>query len=226
MNRAVHARKAGGYASPACRAFTRKIQTGPRAAPDGAQGGASPSGRSELVEREPTPDACRLADRSRHLSPGPAFASGSMLAGHIGEAPGVPRGRRRKQSWIEPDVSGAAPVRGGRTTRRAGSAGDRAAPAGPGHREAASAILSGNASPRDVAAARSCIVFECRFARHLFCAIPTSCPIPDFLIGPAWRFRGTLGKRGFALSGFKPASARAAVHRDGFYLFMSPGCGK
>ncbi len=75
----------------------------------------------------------------------------------------------------------------------------------------------------DAAALRSYIVFECQFAQNLFCAIPTSWPVPEFLIGPAWVFRGTLGKRGFKLSSFKPASARMAAQRDGFYLFMSPG---
>jgi len=49
-----------------------------------------------------------------------------------------------------------------------------------------------------------------------------SCPVPDFLIGPAWTFRGTLGKRGFKLFGFMSAPDQAAVRRDDFYLFMSP----
>lgn len=75
----------------------------------------------------------------------------------------------------------------------------------------------------NASALRSYLVFESQFAQNLFCAIPTSCPIPEFLIGRAWVFRGTLSKRGFKLSGFKPASARMAVQRDGFYLFMSPG---
>lgn len=63
------------------------------------------------------------------------------------------------------------------------------------------------------------VIFEARFTRDLFCAVPTSHPIPDFLTGAAWQFRGTLGKRGFKLPGFKMASARKAVSRDGFYLF-------
>lgn len=85
------------------------------------------------------------------------------------------------------------------------------------------AVHAGRASVPHAAALRSYLVFECQFAQNLFCAIPTSCPIPEFLIGRAWVFRGTLGKRGFKLSGFMPASARMAVQRDGFCLFMSPG---
>lgn len=84
------------------------------------------------------------------------------------------------------------------------------------------AVHTGRASVPDAAVLRSYLVFECQFAQNLFCAISASCPIPEFLIGRAWVFRGTLGKRGFKLSGFKPASARMAVQRDGFYLFMSP----
>ncbi|GAB6846139.1 hypothetical protein HNR00_003313 [Methylorubrum rhodinum] len=69
---------------------------------------------------------------------------------------------------------------------------------------------------------RTYVIFQARFARDLFCAVPTSLPIPDFLTGAAWRFRGTLGKRGFMPPGFKAASARKAANRDGFYLFSPP----
>jgi hypothetical protein len=65
------------------------------------------------------------------------------------------------------------------------------------------------------------IIFESRFAQDLFCAVPTSCVIPPFLLGTAWLFRGTLGKRGFRLPDFDTASARTAARRDGFYLFTS-----
>jgi hypothetical protein len=68
------------------------------------------------------------------------------------------------------------------------------------------------------------ILFECRFARDLFCAVPSSSPIPDFLVAGGWKFRGTLGKRGLRQSGFRASAARTAVCRDGFYLFVSPSC--
>lgn len=67
------------------------------------------------------------------------------------------------------------------------------------------------------------IIFESRFARDLFCAVPTSRVIPAFLCGVAWLFRGTLGKRGFRIPGFNTATARTAAQRDGFYLFTSAG---
>ncbi|WP_375276005.1 hypothetical protein [Methylorubrum thiocyanatum] len=54
-----------------------------------------------------------------------------------------------------------------------------------------------------------------------------SSPVAEFLIGSACLCRDTLGKRKFKLPGFKPASARAAVRRDGIHLFMSPDrCGQ
>ena len=66
------------------------------------------------------------------------------------------------------------------------------------------------------------LIFKCRFARDVFCAIPRGDPIPDFLIGAGWRFLGTLGKRGLKTPGFKPAQAQAAVRSDGYYLFVAP----
>jgi hypothetical protein len=69
--------------------------------------------------------------------------------------------------------------------------------------------------------AQSYIVFEARFARDLFCAVPKSSPIPDFLIGAGWSFRGTLSRHWSSLGGFKAAEARAAIEREGFYLFAA-----
>jgi hypothetical protein len=69
--------------------------------------------------------------------------------------------------------------------------------------------------------AQSYIVFEARFARDLFCAVPKSSPIPDFLIGAGWSFRGTLSRHWSSLGGFKAAEARTAVEREGFYLFAA-----
>ena len=68
---------------------------------------------------------------------------------------------------------------------------------------------------------RTYVIFECRFAQDLFCAVSTSLSIPGFLIGGGWRFQGTLGKQGFMPSGFDAASAQKSLSRDGFYLFSS-----
>lgn len=69
---------------------------------------------------------------------------------------------------------------------------------------------------------RSYIIFECQFAKDLFCAVPKSFPIPDFLVGAAWVFRGTLGQRGYRPSGFRAAAAWTAARRDGFHLYTVP----
>ena len=78
------------------------------------------------------------------------------------------------------------------------------------------------AAPRAKTPTRSYVVFESRFAQDLFCAVPTSLPIPGFLTDAGWQFRGTLGKRGFMPPGFRAAAARKAASRDGFYLFSPP----
>ncbi|MBJ6126826.1 hypothetical protein [Microvirga splendida] len=75
--------------------------------------------------------------------------------------------------------------------------------------------------PRRPTAAQAYIYFECRFARGLFCAIPKSGAIPDFLIGAGWRFRGTLGKHGNSPGGFNVTAARSAVQREGCYFFVA-----
>ncbi|MFC1458288.1 MULTISPECIES: hypothetical protein [Microvirga] len=75
--------------------------------------------------------------------------------------------------------------------------------------------------PRRPTAAQAYIYFECRFARGLFCAIPKSGAIPDFLIGAGWKFRGTLGKHGDSPGGFNVPAARAAVRREGCYFFVA-----
>lgn len=107
------------------------------------------------------------------------------------------------------------PPRGRREDR--GDPGSREGRTGPGGRVATLAE-GARAKP----STRTYVIFEARFAQDLFCAVPTSLPIPDFLAGAAWQFRGTLGKRGFRPPGFKAASARTAVSRDGFYLFSPP----
>ena len=77
------------------------------------------------------------------------------------------------------------------------------------------------ATPRDGIETQSYIVFEARFARDLYCAVPKSRPIPDFLIGAGWTFRGTLSRHWSSLGGFEATPARAAIEREGFYLFVA-----
>lgn len=103
-----------------------------------------------------------------------------------------------------------------------GDPGSRERPTGPGD---CVAPLAEGARDQAKPPKRTYVIFQARFARDLFCAVPTSLPIPDFLTGAAWQFRGTLGKRGFMPPGFKAASARKATSRDGFYLFSPPRTG-
>ena len=79
----------------------------------------------------------------------------------------------------------------------------------------------GKRATADRMVAQSYVVFEARFARDLFCAVPKSHPIPDFLIGAGWTFRGTLSRHWSSLGGFEAVQARAAIERDGFFLFAA-----
>ena len=50
--------------------------------------------------------------------------------------------------------------------------------------------------------------------------MPKSHPIPDFLVGPGWKFRGTLSREQKAALGFSEQAAREAVEFDGYYFFF------
>lgn len=69
----------------------------------------------------------------------------------------------------------------------------------------------------------SYILFESRFARDLFCAVPKSCPIPDFLVGASWKFKGTLDENRKKPAGFKEEAVPGAVQREGCYFFVRSG---
>jgi hypothetical protein len=115
------------------------------------------------------------------------------------------------------------------TARTVLSRADRRQTGTPGHQEAIDTTdpnvdrqrPSKRAKSGKGIGAQSYIVFEARFARDLFCAVPKSSPIPDFLIGAGWTFRGTLSRHWSSLGGFKAAEARSAVEREGFYLFAA-----
>ncbi|MFC6743890.1 hypothetical protein ACFQFG_01965 [Methylobacterium persicinum] len=68
---------------------------------------------------------------------------------------------------------------------------------------------------------KACLVFEARFTRDLFCLVARTHAIPDFLICPAWRYRGTLDRSGVRLRELTTKAAWAAWHRDGFHVFTS-----
>lgn len=67
----------------------------------------------------------------------------------------------------------------------------------------------------------SYVLFACKFARQVYGAVPTSCPIPDLLLGPSWRFAGTLNRATPAPPGFKERAAAEMVSREGYYLFTT-----
>ena len=66
----------------------------------------------------------------------------------------------------------------------------------------------------------SYILFESRFADGFHCVVPKSHPIPEFLVGPSWKFKGTLRRELKASFGFSEGAARDAVELDGCYFFF------
>lgn len=68
----------------------------------------------------------------------------------------------------------------------------------------------------------SYVLFACQFARDTYCAVPTSYAIPEFLVGPGWRFVAVLNRKRSRQPGFREKAAQAAIRRDGYYLFTAP----
>lgn len=66
------------------------------------------------------------------------------------------------------------------------------------------------------------IAFACRFTEGLFCAVPKSYPIPDFLIGPGWRYWGSLDQSNSKAIGFKEKHAMASIQSEGYCFFNAP----
>lgn len=67
----------------------------------------------------------------------------------------------------------------------------------------------------------SYVLFACQFARDTYCVVPTSYPIPDFLVGPSWRFVAVLNRKRSGQPGFREKAAQADIRRDGYYLFTA-----
>lgn len=72
----------------------------------------------------------------------------------------------------------------------------------------------------------SYVLFASRFAQDTYCAVPTSQPIPDFLVGAGWRFVRRLSGERRRQPGFKEEAAQEAIGRDGYYLFTAPSARK
>ncbi len=60
-----------------------------------------------------------------------------------------------------------------------------------------------------------------RDERHLVCAMPADCTIPDFIAGKAWEFDRTVTEAGAAPIGFDVMAANHGVRFNGFYLFQT-----
>jgi hypothetical protein len=61
---------------------------------------------------------------------------------------------------------------------------------------------------------------------ELYCAVPQNLPLPRFVRGETWEFRGALKEHELRQPGFHPESASVSVKWNGFYVFqaMPHGC--
>jgi len=64
-------------------------------------------------------------------------------------------------------------------------------------------------------------LFYHRDERHLVCAVPMDCAVPDFIAGKAWEFDRTAMEAGAAPIGFDAQAALHGVRFNGFYLFQA-----
>ena len=69
---------------------------------------------------------------------------------------------------------------------------------------------------------RSYVFFANRTAQDTYCAVPTSDPIPDFLLDGGWRFVGVFHGGKPRLYYFREKRAQAAIERRGYYIFTAP----
>jgi hypothetical protein len=62
-------------------------------------------------------------------------------------------------------------------------------------------------------------LFRRKSEQHLYCAVPEDRPVPLFVDGGEWEYRGCLPDGG-APEGFRPDAAAAAARLTGYYLFQ------
>jgi hypothetical protein len=63
-------------------------------------------------------------------------------------------------------------------------------------------------------------LFRRKAEQHLYCAVPEDCPVPRFVDGHAWEFRGRVGDDDAAPPGFRDEAAAAAARLKGYYIFQ------
>jgi hypothetical protein len=63
-------------------------------------------------------------------------------------------------------------------------------------------------------------LFRRKADEHVYCAVPEGYPVPPFVDGQHWEFRGSLGEDGARPAGFRDDAAAAAARLSGYYLFQ------
>jgi hypothetical protein len=61
-------------------------------------------------------------------------------------------------------------------------------------------------------------LFRRKDTPDLYCVVPESRPVPEFIRTPAWEFAGTVD-HSRPLAGYRVRAARVAFQHQGFYAF-------
>jgi hypothetical protein len=64
-------------------------------------------------------------------------------------------------------------------------------------------------------------LFRHKNERHLVCAVPQDCTVPEFIAGEAWEFDRTVTEGGGAPIGFDTLAAAHGGLLNGFYLLQT-----
>ena len=64
-------------------------------------------------------------------------------------------------------------------------------------------------------------LFRRKAEQHLYCAVPEDRPVPAFVEGREWEYRGRVADGGAPPLGFRDDAAAAAARLKGYYLFQA-----
>jgi hypothetical protein len=80
-------------------------------------------------------------------------------------------------------------------------------------------VLAGDATMRKHGAASRYNLFRRKAEQHLYCAVPEDRPVPRFVDGCDWEYRGCVAENNAPPAGFRDDAAAAAVRSTGYYIF-------
>ena len=64
-------------------------------------------------------------------------------------------------------------------------------------------------------------LFRRKAEQHLYCAVPEDRPVPKFVDGAEWEYRGRVADDDAPPPGFRDEAAAAAARVNGYYIFQA-----